>query len=251
MIHYHGTPCGGMSFDLPRLYSGRHAMLSYYNKQDEGVIADCCQSFLIDNGAFSHWKHDGEADDQYWDYFMEWLSVIIRHPSCDGYIIPDTITGTLDENRRLMYKYGQHPLAIPVFHYHEPLDHLQSLIDNKMWGKIALGSSAEYTQIGTATWWARTHEIWNVIAPDGYPRKRIHGLRMLDTALTSVLPFSSADSTNAVINAKSNTRFGMYKLPTASQRAAQICDCIEAVPSCPIYIPQTQQIFQLSSCANG
>lgn len=248
MIHYHGTPCGGTSADLPKFYTGRHALISYANKQDTGVIMECCQTFCLDNGAFSFWKSGTPVD---WDDYMVWVKALARHPNFDFWLIPDVIDGTEDDNWRLMFKYGRSvPYGVPVYHFHESLEYLEKLVVN--YPRIALGSSAQWATVGTDSWWARMAEIMGVCCDgEGVPRTKLHGLRMLDPQIFGNLPLSSADSTNAVQNAKSNTRFGMYKPPTAAQRAAVIADRIEVYNSCPIWIPHTQEAFQLSSCVNG
>jgi hypothetical protein len=84
---------------------------------------------------------------------------------------------------------------------------------------------------------------------DGVPKSKLHGLRMLDPEVFSKMPLSSADSTNAVQNAKSNDRFGMYRPPTAAQRAAVIADRIEIHNSAPIWLAHKQMIFELQAAA--
>ncbi len=247
MIHYHGTPCGGTSHDLPKFYTGRHALISYANKQDAGVIMECCQTFCLDNGAFSFWKSGTPVN---WDDYLAWAENMHRHPGFDFWLIPDSIEGTENDNRSLIFHYGRKlPYGVPVYHFHESLSYLDYLVRN--FPRIALGSSAQWATVGTESWWARMAEIMSVCCEDGIPRIKLHGLRMLDPMVFSKLPLSSADSTNAVQNAKSNDRFGIYRPPTAAQRAAVIADRIEVHNSCPIWIPSAQMEFQLSSCVNG
>jgi hypothetical protein len=50
---------------------------------------------------------------------------------------------------------------------------------------------------------------------------------MLDPAIFTKLPLTSADSTNAAVNNGALDRFGMYVPATASQRAAVIADRVE------------------------
>lgn len=63
---------------------------------------------------------------------------------------------------------------------------------------------------------------------------------MLNPAIFTLLPFSSADSTNAAVNGGSISRFGQYTPPTASQRASVIADRIEANNSAPTWLPEDQ-----------
>lgn len=56
MIHYHGTPIGGTRQDVARFLVGRHALIPFGRQDDTGAVLEFCQSFVLDNGAFSHWK---------------------------------------------------------------------------------------------------------------------------------------------------------------------------------------------------
>ena len=56
MIHCHGTPIGGTRQDVARFLVGRHALIPFGRQDDTGAVLEFCQSFVLDNGAFSHWK---------------------------------------------------------------------------------------------------------------------------------------------------------------------------------------------------
>jgi hypothetical protein len=58
VIHYHGTPCGATREDVARFLKNRHALISFFRPEDIGTAAEVCQSFCIDNGAFSAWKQN-------------------------------------------------------------------------------------------------------------------------------------------------------------------------------------------------
>jgi len=246
MIHYHGSPLGTAQ-DLPTFWTGRHGLISYAYPNDLGVILECCQSFCLDNGAFSFWKNGKLVD---WDAYIEWVKPLSRHPNFDFWLIPDVIDGTEDDNWRLMFKYGRcAPYAVPVFHMGESDYHLNRLLDN--YPRIALGSSGMWPNPGTDSWWDRMREIMAICCDsNGVPKVKLHGLRMLDPEIFSPgqkrngLPLSSADSTNAVINSKSNTRFGMYKPPSKAACAAVIADRIESHNCAAIWIPHKQESFQ-------
>ena len=77
---------------------------------------------------------------------------------------------------------------------------------------------------------------------NGRPRCKFHGLRMLNPAVFTKIPFSSADSTNAAVNSGSIERFGTYKPPTRAQRAAVIADRIEGFNSA-IFWEHKEQIL--------
>jgi hypothetical protein len=62
MIHYHGTPIGGARQDAARFLAGRHALVPFPRQDDMGIVAEACQSFVFDNGAFSAWKRGLQLD---------------------------------------------------------------------------------------------------------------------------------------------------------------------------------------------
>lgn len=238
MIHYHGSPLGAEGRVLPEFYQGRHALVSFAHPGDIGVIAECCQTFCLDNGAFSFWKSGTPVN---WDDYMAWVNIWHRHPGFDFWLIPDSIEGTETDNRLLMFKYGRDiPYGVPVYHFHESLEHLDFLCNN--FPRIALGSSAQWATVGTESWKSRMDEIMNVCCDsNGIPRTKLHGLRMLDPRVFSNYPLSSADSCNAVINAKFESRFGLYVPPNKAQCAAVIANRIESWNSAPFWERQKQQ----------
>jgi hypothetical protein len=98
-----------------------------------------------------------------------------------------------------------------------------------MWPRIALGSSGQYATIGNEGWWSRMSEAMTVLTDgDGYPKTKIHGLRMLDPVVFSHIPFSSADSTNVARNIGIDARWnGAYAPSTRYQRALILMERIE------------------------
>lgn len=237
MIHYHGTPIGGTRQDVARFLTGRHALVSFERPDDMGAVAEFCQSFCLDNGAFSVWKRGAELDvPGYLAWVMEWR----RHPGFDFALIPDVIDGTEAENNELVARWPKGLEGAPVWHMHESLNRLQWLC--REWRTVAIGSSGQFASVGTAAWWSRMAEAMRWACDEkGRPLARLHGLRMLDPAVFSRLPLASADSTNAAVNSGSLDRFGMYLPPTAAQRAAVIAERIEANNSAPAWVPQPVQ----------
>ena len=234
MIHYHGTPIGGPNADKARFYQGRHACVSYAHPDDLEVVCECCQSYFVDNGAFSFWR-SGKAVD--WDGYMEWIDQLPRHP--DFYLIPDIIGGTELENRNLVFKYGRKHGAVPVYHLHESMEYLDFLCNN--YGMVAIGSSGQWPNPGTNSWWARMEEVMSVCCDsNGRPRVKLHGLRMLDPAIFTLLPLYSADSTNVARNNNQINRFGMYVPPDAGRRACVIADRVEVHQSIDFWHRQEQ-----------
>lgn len=237
MIHYHGTPIGGTRQDVARFLVGRHALVPYPRQDDIGAVAEFCQSFIFDNGAFSVWKRGEQLDVA---GYTTWVQQWYRHPGFDWALIPDAIAGTEADNDALLRDWTLGNAGVPVWHLHESLERLARLcLEHRT---VALGSSGEWRTPGTAAWWRRMADAMSVACDkDGRPRARLHGLRMLDPDIFRLLPLSSADSTNAAVNCGSLGRFGMYLPATAAQRAAVIADRIERHPSAATWAPQAVQ----------
>lgn len=227
MIHYHGTPISGTARDSVRFLAGRHALVSYAYPSPVHVVAEQCQSFVLDNGAFTVWKKGGELDIE---GYKEWASKWMWHPGFDWALIPDRIEGNEADNDGLIAdweKSGFADIGVPVWHFHESLGRLQSLA--LQWRTVALGSSGEWPHPGAKKWWARMRQAMNAVCDNkGRPICRLHGLRMMDPRIFTKCPFSSADSTNAGVNAGAKDRFGMYIPPSAGQRVEVIASRIEA-----------------------
>ena len=239
MIHYHGTPVGGSRQDAARFLRGRHALVPFSYPEDIGIVAEVCQSFCLDNGAFTVWKKGGEVDVP---AYIEWVRVWYRHPGFDFALIPDVIDGSEGENDALIRAWPKALPGAPVWHMHESFARLQWLARN--YRVVALGSSGQYASVGTTVWWERMNIAMKSICDDqGRPMCKLHGLRMLDPEVFQHLPLSSADSTNAAVNSGSLSRFGMYLPPTAAQRAAVIAERIESYNSSPIFQLRSTQEF--------
>lgn len=253
MIHYHGTPMGGKRDDVPRILRGRHAFVSFASQEDLGAVAECCESFAFDNGAFSAWKKGVPLDfDGYWEWCAEWH----RHPGFDWCIIPDVIDGTEVDNHDLIaawiskcQKAREHFLllkSVPVYHMHERVERLWNLINLSAFhfGRVAIGSSGQWPNPGTNGWKRRMDEIMQVACDDrGRPRTRLHGLRMLSIQIFTKYPFASADSTNVAQNHGGPRE---YKPPTPVQSAEIIAARIEAHQSAAVWVKSGQLEFTLS-----
>jgi len=235
MIHYHGTPIGGSRQDVARFLVGRHALVPFPRRDDMGAVAEFCQSFVFDNGAFSIWKKGGVLDlNGYYTWVDEWH----KHPGMDWALIPDVIDGDEDDNDRLLEDWPSHLPGVPVWHMHESMERLQRLASQ--WKTVALGSSGEWPTPGAKTWWVRMSEAMDSICDEhGKPKCRLHGLRMLSPKVFTKLPLASADSTNAAVNCGATERFGIYTPPTSSQRAAVIAERIETQNSAALWIRPT------------
>lgn len=241
MIHYHGTPIGGTRQDTARFLLGRHALVPFTYPDDMGAVAECCQSFCLDNGAFTVWRKGGALDVE---GYIRWCEGWHRHPGFDFALIADVIDGNESDNDALLRDWPDHIEGVPVWHMHEGIGRLRRLCES--YRTVGLGSSDQWATPGTTGWWARMGEAMNAICDEhGRPIARLHGLRMLDPQVFSKLPLSSADSTNAAVNSGSLDRFGMYLPPTTAQRAAVIAARIESHNSAHRWasVPVQQDIF--------
>lgn len=215
--------------------------MPFPRQDDIAIVADVCQSFIFDNGAFSVWKQGSKLDTQ---GYISWVKDWCKHPGFEWALIPDVIDGDEQENDALIKEFedaGLSSYGVPVWHLHESLERLERLVT--AWPTIALGSSGQWANPGTGQWWNRISDVMDVLCDEqGRPLARLHGLRMLDPDIFTRLPLASADSTNAAVNCGSLSRFGMYKPPTAAQRAAVIAERIEAHNSCPVWERNYRQI---------
>jgi hypothetical protein len=239
MIHYHGLPITPATAAHKAIEAG-HAFVSFRHNDQLTAAIEVCQSFAIDNGAFSAWKSGNPIKD--WTEFYDWALNLKKVPSCDFAVIPDVIDGTESDNDALLKDC---PLpnwfGAPVWHMHESLERLEQLANNYV--RVCLGSSGEYSIVGTQQWWSKMGQAMRVICDDlGRPSCKLHGLRMLDTEIFTKLPFSSADSTNIGRNVGIDVHWkhGNYLPPTKEMRAQVMRSRIEAHNS-----PSTWKFFQV------
>lgn len=227
MIHYHGLPITPTTVANYACQAG-HAFVSFAHKDQISTAIDLCQSFALDNGAFSAWKSGKPITD--WVEFYDWALNVKKVPSCDFAVIPDVIDGTEADNDSLL-RDCPFPVwfGAPVWHMHESFERLEQLANTYV--RVCIGSSGEYATIGTNEWWSQIGKAMRVICDDmGRPVCKLHGLRMLDPAVFTKLPFSSADSTNIARNVGIDNKWknGNYPPPTKEARAQVMRQRIEA-----------------------
>jgi hypothetical protein len=239
VIHYHGTPIGGSRQDTARFLVGRHALIPHARRDDLGVVAEVCKSFVFDNSAFTEWKNGRPMDAP---GYTRWCDEWHRHPGFAWALIPDIIDGSEADNDALIADWPRHIPGVPVWHLHESLDRLCHLAHE--WPRVALGSSGAWRTPGSATWWARMTEAMHVVCDAfGRPVTKLHGLRMLNPKVFSRLPLASADSVNAGMNSGATKRFGVYVPATAAQRAAVIADRIESHNAASVWVRPLENLL--------
>lgn len=232
----------------PIFLMGRHAFVSFRYQEQLPLVAECCQSFAFDNGAFSAWMGGEPVTD--WLPYYEWVWEWQRHPGFDWAVIPDVIDGTEADNDSLVnaWPLPKH-LGVPVWHFHESLERLTRLAIQ--WPRVALGSSGEWATVGDGRWIERMHEAMSAVCDDSDNRPicKLHGLRMLHPNVFREWPLSSADSTNAGQNGhREAMKLG---LRCAAEGAAWIDDRrISAFNSAACWTPpQTTQPSLFEECA--
>ncbi len=231
MIHYHGGPVTPVSAAV-ELWTRRHGLVSFAHPSQVALAAEVCQSFVLDNGAFSLWRRGKGVVDV--AAYAEWVREYERHPALDWSLIPDQIDGTEADNDRLIARWHGEKVSrgVPVFHMHEDLGRLRYLVtccQSNVYPCLALGSSGDYAVVGNEKWWHRMDEIMAVCTDEnGRPLCKLHGLRMLSPTVFSHLPLSSADSCNVARNIGLDTRWrGVYTPVSKKQRALVLAERIE------------------------
>lgn len=195
LIKYHGTPVGGTKFDALRFLSGRHALVSYIAQTHLPEVLECCESFCLDNGAFTIWKQGGQLD---LIGYRNWVDKLSNHPAMDFYLIPDVIGGGEEQNDTLLKDWHKDFTGVPVFHLGENPDRFLRLAGE--YGHVALGSTDSWGRNGTEKWWFFMADFLDTVTKDGLFPCKVHGLRMLDPRIFKYVPLHSGDSTNAAVN---------------------------------------------------
>jgi hypothetical protein len=226
MIHYHGQ-LGGKRDTAARFLNGRHALVSYANPSELSLAVEYCQSFVVDNGAWTFANRGAVTD---WRGYYEWVAELRRFPNFDWAIIPDIIGGSEADNDALLSEYP-HDSGVPVWHANESTDRLVRLVSH--YARVAIGKHPEYGP-GSLEWWKVIGRAMDACTDaDGCPVAKLHGLRMLDPAVFTRLPLSSADSVSVGLNADRNGRWGIYKPPSDHVRLAVLADRIESFNAAP------------------
>ena len=248
MIKYHGTPFSGSKSEAAEALIGRHAFVSFAAPDQLDICLDVCQSIALDNGAFSAWKSGKTID---WKDYFRWAMNLMRHPCVDWAVIPDVIDGDETANASLMARWSEWfhtdamSFGVPVWHMHESDTKLKYLAH--AYKRIAIGSSAEFSQVGSHKWHERMHWAMKLIC-DGknQPKTKIHMLRGLDPEVFEMYPFASADSTNAGRNCGMDSAWkGTYAPPSTGWRARVIMAKTESFNSAECWNPQafTSDLF--------
>ena len=225
MIHYHGGPITPDTCAI-KVWTARHAFVSFAATQQMNLAAEITQSFALDNGAFTFWKQGVETR---WVDYYDWVNMWRNHPGFDWAVIPDVIEGTEAENDALAarWPFPKHQGAV-VWHINESIDRLRRLAAE--WPRVCIGSSGEWDVSTPRRFLGRAVQAIGAICDgDNRPICKLHGLRMLNPAIFSKLPLSSADSTNVARNIGIDSAWrGTYQPRSKETRAHIMVERIEA-----------------------
>lgn len=228
MIHYHGGPITPDTCAI-KAWSARHAFVSFENPGQLKLVAEICQSFAIDNGAFTAWQKAGRENKIDWRKYYEFIERWKNSPGFDFAIIPDVINGGAAENDALLAEWPHGKFCgVPVWHMNESDDRFIRLCNE--WPRVAIGSLGEYdVKIPTKAVQKLKDIIRHVVDKHGQPITKLHGLRMLNPTIFTKLPLSSADSTNVARNIGIDKAWrGAYSPKSKETRAAVMVERIES-----------------------
>lgn len=223
MIHYHGSPITPATA-AHKAYDAGHAFVSIRSPTQMGLVLEVCQSFAVDNGAFSAWKSGSPVTD--WNFYYDWVAELWRYPSFDFAVIPDVIDGTEEDNDELVNEWPWKDakskwVGAPVWHMHESIERLQRLA--REFPRVCIGSSGQYATVGNKDWWVRMTVAMDAITDKhNRPICKLHGLRMLNPRVFTKLPFASADSTNIAQNIGIDSAWKGTYTPVNKEARAQV-----------------------------
>jgi len=229
MIHFHGGPITPDTCTL-KAWKGRHAFISFANPEQLPLASEVCQSFALDNGAYSFWTKNRVVNwQEYYAFVARWLN----HPRFSFACIPDVIGGTSEENDALLaeWPHGKF-VGCPVWHMSESDDRFIRLCHE--YPRVAIGSMGEYDAKRPRACRAKLRDlISKVVDKNEYPISKLHGLRMLNKDIFMHVPLSSADSTNVARNIGIDKAWNGSAYAPASKetRAAVLVERIESLNS--------------------
>lgn len=225
VMHYHGGPITPTTCAL-KVWTGRHAFISFARPDQMTLAASVAQSFALDNGAFTFWKAQRPTD---WPGYYAWVAQWRTHPGFDFAVVPDVIEGTEEENDALAaeWPFPRHEAAV-VWHVNESIARFRRLAEE--WPRVCIGSSGEWDVSTPKRFLLRAKTALGAICgPDRRPICKVHGLRMLNPTIFTELPLASADSTNVARNVNLDDNWtGTYQPKKKETRAHILVERIEA-----------------------
>ena len=203
----------------------RFGLISHARRDQQHLVLELCAGFCLDNGAFSAWRR-GETVD--WNKYQQWVLEMSTHPGYQFAILPDVVDGTEEENDALLDAWKL-PCGVPVFHQGEDFNRLEWLMAH--YPMIAISSVEKSLPSVTFDEWMT--ECMKVLCrPNGTPRVRIHGLRMLNHKIFTKYPLYSADSSVVGQNCADPGKFtGSFAPVSTEVRGAVMLDRLDSYQS--------------------
>lgn len=236
LVCYHGTPISGTSAVAVTALSGSRAFISHRRRDQLKIAIENCVGFSVDNGAFSAWRAGCPIID--WQPYYAWVRGLQQHKNFNWAIIPDVIDGNELDNDALIDQWPSdlRNIGVPVWHMHESFERLKRLCNR--FDRVAIGSSGQYSVVCSSAWWHRMNGAMRFICDEnGMPPCALHGLRMLNQAITSTIPLDSADSTSLARQVAYDSTSGIQ---CRHERAKSIKNRIESIVTTDRFIEPSQ-----------
>lgn len=209
---YHGLPITPNA--VLDMLGRRCYCVSYYRPDQIAQAVLIALKVMIDNGAFSAWKQGLVLDAAYWRQFYEFvLYWLERAPAGSSFVIPDVIDAGTQEQDALIRECPAEllPYGWAVWHMDEPIYRLVALCER--FGRVCVGSTAEYAVVGSTAWRGRMDEAFDALSAMPGELPQVHMLRGLQCFLPSYdYPFARADSTDIGRNHNRMKRLGERRM---------------------------------------
>lgn len=209
---YHGLPITPNA--VLEMLGRRCYCVSFFRPDQIGQAAAIARRVMIDNGAFSAWRKGLILDAAYWRAFWEFVAFWLPQcPPGSSFVIPDVIDAGTQEQDALIRECPPEllPWAWPVWHMDEPISRMLRLCEE--FGRVCIGSTAEYAVVGSAEWRGRMDEAFDAQVATFGTLPETHMLRGLKCFVPSFdYPFARADSTDIARNHNRMKRLGERRM---------------------------------------
>lgn len=194
-IHFHGCPITPVRVLVEEM-AGANFFTSFEAPAQIRLCHEIGELNHLDWPAYSIWKRGARPD---MDGYYAWIEPWLEYPTTTA-TIPDLIEADEADNSRLVraWPFEKHK-GLPVYHMHENVSRLISLIDVFPW--VAIGSSGQYAEVLSDPWERRMDECWREIDRIFKRTPRVHmmrGMQLLNSRYR--WPFYSGDSADIARN---------------------------------------------------
>jgi hypothetical protein len=191
-LHYHMGPVTPNS--ALRQLAGECLGVSFAYPSQVETIHEIAQSVMLDNGAFTAFKHGRPITD--WSPYYKWCDRWLDHSSTWA-VIPDVIAEGSQAQDPLVEQWPHGDRGSPVWHTGEPIERLLRLCEK--WPLVCIGSTDDHWQVGGRVWTARMHEAFEAVEQTFKRTPKLHMLRGM-AQCGGPWPFYSVDSSSVAQN---------------------------------------------------